>query len=307
MKIAIIGAGAMGSLFGGLLTLAGEEVWLLDICDDQIHTIREKGVVICSENGDLNARPNATTKPQDVGLVDLIIIFVKSIATSVVAKTALGLLTPDTMVLTLQNGYGNAEKLADVLGTERIIVGTTAQGATLLSHGRIMHGGAGDTHIGNLSGDVSPRLYQLAATLSKAGILTMVNKNVTSLIWGKLVINVGINALTGITGLENGQLASYAETNELLEKAVLEAVHVAQSLGVCLPYDEPVAQVLAVAKATAKNKSSMLQDLSKHRLTEIDDINGAIVREGAKIGIDTSTNYILTLLVKALEKINYEK
>ena len=110
MKIAIIGAGAMGSLFGGLLTLAGEEVWLLDICDDQIHTIREKGVVICSENGDLNARPNATTKPQDVGLVDLIIIFVKSIATSVVAKTALGLLTPDTMVLTLQNGYGNAEK-----------------------------------------------------------------------------------------------------------------------------------------------------------------------------------------------------
>jgi 2-dehydropantoate 2-reductase len=294
----------MGGLFGGLLTLAGEEIWLLDTRADQVNAIRQHGLTIRSATGDLVTSPNATTDPRDIGTADVVIIFVKSTATTQAAQTAQSLLGADTAVLTLQNGYGNAEKLAALLGPERVIAGTTAQGATLVGPGQVLHGGAGDTHIGSLTGGVSPALDNIAATLTRAGIPTIVDTDVTALIWGKLIINVGINALTGITGLKNGQLADYAETTAILKMAVLEAVKVADALGVTLPYPQPVAKVLAVAAATAQNRSSLLQDLSNNRLTEIDAINGAIVEAGIRLGIPTPVNQTLTLLVKTFEKID---
>jgi 2-dehydropantoate 2-reductase len=302
MKIAIIGAGAMGSLFGGRLALAGEEVWLLDLWETHIRAIKDNGLVIVATDQEVVARPRATTNPAEIVGADLIIIFVKATATRTAAQTARKLLGPDTAVLTLQNGYGNAEELARLLGAERIIAGTTAQGATLLAPGRIMHGGDGGTHIGELSGTITPRLRQIAAIFSSAGIATLPADNVASLIWGKLVINVGINALTGITGFKNGQLADCAETRELVALAVEEAIAVAAAAGVELPYAAPVEKVLAVATATAQNSSSMLQDLQSGRLTEIDAINGAMIRQGERLGVATPVNQTLTLLVKALEQ-----
>lgn len=307
MKIAIIGAGAMGSLFGGLLALSGQEVWLLDLWETHIRTIRENGLVIAGSQGEIVTRPHATVDPGEIGSADLIVIFVKSTATGAAAQTAKRLLGPHTAVLTLQNGYGNAEELAGQLGPDRIIAGTTAQGATLLAPGRIMHGGNGETHIGELSGAASPRLRQIADAFTAAGIATHPEDSVAALIWGKLVINVGINALTGITGLKNGQLADYAETRELVCLAVAEAVTVAEAAGVRLPYADPVDKVLAVAAATAHNTSSMLQDLQGGRITEIDAINGAILREGARLGIATPVNRTLTLLIKTLEQINRDE
>lgn len=303
MKIAIIGAGAMGSLFGGRLALAGEEVWLLDVWEEHVRTITEKGLVIAAKDGEATARPRATTAPAEVGPADLVIVFVKATATEGAARTAATLLGPNTAVLTLQNGYGNAEAIAAVVGKERVIAGTTAQGATLLGPGRIMHAGGGETHIGEMGGGVTPRLERIAAILSSAGIATVCDADVVSLIWGKLVVNVGINALTGITGLRNGELADYGETREVLAMAVNEAVTVADAAGVKLPYPDPVDKVLAVAVATHQNRSSMLQDLSGGRLTEIDAINGAVVREGARLGVATPVNAVLTLLIKALEKL----
>lgn len=306
MKIAIIGAGAMGSLFGGRLALAGEDVWLLDVWEEHVRTIREKGLTIATAATDLVARPHATTRAEDIGSADLVIIFVKSSATREAARTAAGLLGPATAVLTLQNGYGNAEAIAAVVGKDRVIAGTTAQGATLLGPGRIMHGGSGDTHIGELGGGKTARLEQVAACLTKAGIPTVGDDNVAALIWGKLVVNVGINALTAITGLKNGELADHEETRQVLALAVAEAVKVADAAGVRLPYDDAVAKVLAVAVATAQNRSSMLQDLSGGRLTEIDAINGALVREGERVGVATPVNRVLTLLIKTLEKLPRE-
>ena len=306
MKIAIIGAGAMGSLFGGRLALAGEDVWLLDVWEEHVRTIRDKGLMIATVANDLVAQPRATTKPEDIGLADLVIIFVKSSATRAAAQTAAGLLGPQTAVLTLQNGYGNAETIAEVVGAERVIAGTTAQGATLLGPGRIMHGGSGDTHIGELGGGKTDRLEEVAACLTRAGIQTIADDNVAALIWGKLVVNVGINALTAITGLKNGELADHEETRQVLAMAVEEAVRVADAAGIRLPYDNAVEKVLAVAVATAQNRSSMLQDLSGGRLTEIDAINGALVREGERVGVATPVNSVLTLLIKALEKLPRE-
>jgi len=306
MKIAIIGAGAMGSLFGGRLALAGEEVWLLDVWEEHVRAIREKGLAIATAAGDLTARPQATTNPADIGKAELVIVFVKSAATRAAAETAAGLLGPQTAVLTLQNGYGNAEAIAEVVGAARVIAGTTAQGATLLGPGRIMHGGGGDTHIGELGGGRTARLAKVAACLTRAGIQTVADDNVASLIWGKLVVNVGINALTAITGLKNGELADHDETRQVLALAVEEAVKVADAAGVKLPYDNAVEKVLAVAVATAQNRSSMLQDLSGGRRTEIDAINGALVREGERVGVATPVNKVLTLLIKALEKLPHE-
>lgn len=303
MKIAIIGAGAMGSLFGGRLALAGEDVWLLDVWEEHVRIIGDKGLAITTAAGDLVARPNATTKPEDIGAADLVIVFVKSSASRAAAETAAALLGPDTAVLTLQNGYGNAEAIAGVVGAARVIAGTTAQGATLLGPGRIMHGGSGDTHIGELGGGITDRLEKVAACLTRAGIRTVADDNVASLIWGKLVVNVGINALTAITGLTNGELADHEETRQVLAMAVEEAVRVADAAGVKLPYDNAVEKVLDVAVATAQNRSSMLQDLSGGRRTEIDAINGALVREGERVGVATPVNRVLTLLIKALEKL----
>ncbi len=307
MKIAIIGAGAMGSLFGGRLALAGEEVWLLDVWEEHVRTIGKKGLVIATVAEDLVARPMATTEPEDIGTADLVIIFVKSSATRTAAETAAGLLGPETAVLTLQNGYGNAEAIAEVVGAGRVIAGTTAQGATLLGPGRIMHGGSGDTHIGELRGGKTDRLEKVAACLTRAGIPTVGDDNVAALIWGKLVVNVGINALSAITGLKNGALADHEETRQVLALAVEEAVRVADAAGIRLPYENAVEKVLSVAVATAQNRSSMLQDLSGGRRTEIDAINGALVREGERVGVATPVNRVLTLLIKALEKIPREK
>jgi 2-dehydropantoate 2-reductase len=303
MKIAIIGAGAMGSLFGGRLALAGEEVWLLDVWEEHVRTIGDKGLSIATTAGDIVARPRATTKAGEIGPAELVIIFVKSTATAQAAATARTLLGPDTAVLTLQNGYGNAETIAAAVGADRVIAGTTAQGATLLGPGRIMHGGSGETHIGELGGGITARLEKIAACLTRAGIATVADGNVASLIWGKLIVNVGINALTGITGLKNGELADHEETRQVLALAVEEAVKVADAAGVALPYANPVEKVLGIAVATAQNRSSMLQDLSGGRKTEIEAINGALVREGERLGVATPVNQVLTLLIKALEKL----
>ncbi|MDT8903491.1 ketopantoate reductase family protein [Anaeroselena agilis] len=306
MKIAIIGAGAMGSLFGGRLALAGEEVWLLDVWEEHVRAINDKGLAIAAADRDIVARPKATTRLEDIGTAELVIVFVKSTATAKAAETALSLLGPDTAVLTLQNGYGNAEAIAAAVGAGRVIAGTTAQGATLLGPGRIMHGGSGETHIGELGGGLTARLEKIAACLTRAGIQTVADDNVASLIWGKLIVNVGINALTGITGLKNGELAEHDETRQVLALAVEEAVRVADAAGVKLPYGDPVEKVLAVAVATAQNRSSMLQDLSGGRMTEIEAINGALVREGERYGVATPVNRVLTLLIKALEKLPRE-
>ena len=227
MKIAIIGAGAMGSLFGGRLALAGQEVWLLDIWREHIDAVNQAGLSIISEGQELVAHPKAAQNAAAVGTADLLLIFVKSGDNAAAAKTARELCGSSTTVLTLQNGYGNAEELAELLGSEKIIAGTTAQGATLLGPGKVLHGGNGQTHIGEFSGKKTPRLAAVASILTSAGIPTTVETDVNSLIWGKLIVNVGINALTAITGVRNGMLAEYPETRKIMELAVLEAATVA--------------------------------------------------------------------------------
>ena len=172
----------------------------------------------------------------------------------------------------------------------------------MLAPGRIRHGGRGDTHIGRLAGPADDFCREAAAILTRAGIPAFAEDAVQSLIWGKLVINAGINALTALLRYGNGQLNDHEETRELVKLAVTEAVQVAAAAKIPLPYGDAVEKVLAVAAATATNRSSMLQDILHGRITEIDAINGALVREGLRLAVPTPVNRTLTLLIKALEK-----
>ena len=302
MKIAIIGAGAMGSLYGARLTQGGEDVWLLDTWPENVTVLRERGLTIAGEGGSEMVAVQAATSAEEIGEADLILLFVKSHATRDAALAALSMLKSDTMVLTLQNGLGNAEQIAAVVGADRVVVGTTAMGAIMAGPGHIIDGGKGVTHIGKLTGSATRRLYEIAAVFSRSGLYTIVDANVESLRWVKLTINAGLNALSAVTGLTNGQLAAYPETQELMMRAVAEAECVAQARGVTLPPGDRQAEVLAIARATKDNKSSMLQDVLKRRRTEIEAINGAIVSEGMRLGVPTPINDALTLMVKALER-----
>lgn len=304
MKIVIIGAGAMGGLFAARLAAAGEDVSVVDVWAEHVETIRTQGLILETGEGEVRTKPAAVTRVEDLAAcaADLVIVFVKSGMTAAAARSAQTILGPVGRVLTLQNGLGNAEIIAEVFGADRVLAGTTAQGATLIGPGRIRHGGRGDTHIGRLTGPVDDFCREAAMILSRAGIPAIAEDAVQSLIWGKLVINVGINALTALLRFTNGQLNDHAETRELVKLAVAEAVQVAAASDVRLPYDNAVEKVLAVAAATATNRSSMLQDILRGRATEIDAINGALVREGVRLGVPTPVNATLTLLIKALEK-----
>jgi 2-dehydropantoate 2-reductase len=293
----------MGSLFGGMLAKAGNEVWLVDVWAEHVEAINQRGLRLSGIGGSRAVKHlKATVAAGDVGPSDLVLVFVKSPVTETAVSQAGSLFGRSTLALTLQNGLGNVERIASVIPRQQIIAGITAQGATVLGPGRVRHAGEGVTTIGELEGTSSPRVQSVADTFNEASIQTQTSDNVLGLIWGKLLVNVGINALTALTGLKNGQLLDFSETGDLLEMAVQEALRVVEAHGIRLPFDDPVAHTKAIARATAENRSSMLQDVSHQRPTEIDMINGAIVREGAALGVETPVNRTLTHLVRLMEK-----
>ncbi|HAF60326.1 MAG TPA: 2-dehydropantoate 2-reductase [Bacillota bacterium] len=299
MKIAIIGAGAMGCLYGAKLSESDRnQVLLVDVWEEHVKAINDHGLFMEEDGKLINYKKvRAVSKAEDVGPCDLAIVFVKSTMTGEAVRSNRSIFGAHTIVLTLQNGLGNVELIEAELGDKNIIAGTTAHGATMLGPGRIRHAGAGKTVIGELTGDITDRLVRLADMMSSVGLETEVSDNVMGLIWDKLLVNVGINALTAITGLHNGQLLDYPELEALLEAAVEEAHQVALAKGICLQYEDPVSHTKDVCKATAANKSSMLQDILNRKKTEIEMINGAVCREGRSLGITTPVNSVLTNLI----------
>ena len=304
MKIVIVGPGAMGCLFASFLAKSGEEVCLFDKRKKRAESISRSGIRV-EGISDLKASVKVATDPKDIKKCDLIIICVKSYDTEAAVKEVKPLIGKDTLVLTLQNGVGNVEAITGIAGEEKTVGGVTSQGATLLGDGHIRHAGRGETIIGLASrqSSVVSRQYldKIAGVFEKAGFPTKIADNIQDLIWSKLIINVGINALTGITHLNNGRLIEFEGTDAILEEAVKEAIKVAKAKGIKIIFDDPKEKVRDVCRATAGNVASMLQDVLKKRRTEISYINGAIVKEAESLNIDTPVNRILTSLVQTIE------
>lgn len=300
MKIAIIGAGAMGCLYGAYLARNRENVWLNDVWDDHVNKINGCGLSVVSPDESFIVKPRATTIITDIGKADLIIICVKSHHTTEAALVAETLAKEDTLVMTLQNGLGNGDQLAEIFSPQRVFVGATAMGATLLEPGHLMHSGIKPTHIGAMDGD-HPALEQIASKLTSAGLPTVVTPDVSSLMWSKLAIHAGINAVTAITKLTNGELLTVPHAVQLAEMAVAEVAAVAKAKGVALLFTDPIAEMHDFAKSMKEHRSSMLQDVTNKRRTEVEAINGMVVAEGKKLAVPTPVNETLMLAIRTIE------
>ena len=301
MRIVIVGAGSIGTLLAGLLARSKEDVWLFVKTPEKAKQIDASGVSVEGVAGSWQAKVRVTAEARDIQAAELVIICVKSYDTKSAVKAALPLIGETTSVLTLQNGMGNLEILQETVGAEKVIGGITSMGATLISPGRVRYAGKGETVIGRMDGSMPVVMREIRERFNRAGIETRISRDIKSFLWSKLIINAGINALTAVTRLNNGRLPEFDQTREVLRHAVTEAVRIAKRKRVKLIYEDPLSKVEAVCEATSSNVSSMLQDVLKKKKTEIDFINGFIVRQGQELGIPVPVNTVLTDLVKTIE------
>ncbi len=298
----VVGPGAMGCLFAARLKAAGFGVTLLDYKPERAAEISERGIAVEGVEGDSNVKiPVVTGGVKDTP--GFVLICVKSHKTEEAGLRVRELVEGAPVVVTLQNGLGHVETLGRIFGAENVLGGVTSEGATMLGPGRIVHAGRGETYVGPSGGPAE----RLARAFNLAGFETGCVDEVEGLIWGKLIVNVGINALTAVTRLRNGRLAELGHTRRVMGRAVAEAAAVAGAKGITLPYPDPMERVISVCRGTARNVASMLQDVLNERMTEVDYINGAVVREGSALGLPTPVNEVLACLVRTIQETYSER
>ena len=301
MRIYMIGAGAMGGVYGGLLARAGCDVTLIDPREDHIAKIRSDGIVIEGVRGTHTVRVAAQCDHRGLVPAALAIIFTDANATREAARTARELLQPDGFALTLQNGIGNVEALVAELGSHRVIAGVSMNSAANPAAGRSAYTNVGMTSVGELDGADTPRLRNVAALLNKADIPTEIIPDPMNWIWGKFVLNCGVNALAAITGLRSGEMYRTPEVSALQDRVIDEILAVVERKKLRLPEKDPRKKIKDHCRIRY-NKPSMMQHIEQGRRTEIDALNGALVREAKTLGIATPYNEAVVAVVKGLEK-----
>ncbi|NTV12820.1 MAG: 2-dehydropantoate 2-reductase [Desulfobulbaceae bacterium] len=308
MKVIVIGPGALGCLLAAKLSWANE-VWLLDHDAERAAQLAGSGVLLEEGGQFVPCAVRATSNPELLGAADVALLCVKSHQIKAAVVGARPALRQAGLLLVLANGIGHLEVLNELCQGLCWGVGVTAQGATLLGTGRVVHRGEGETKIGFPPGQNTverptpawqKRLLTTAEVLTQAGVPTEAVADILPPLWGKLLVNVGINALTAIHGCPNGGLLESPRLLALLTAAVQEGAQVAEKIGVELPGD-PVAGAKEVCRVTAANISSMLQDVRAGRRTEIAAINGAVVRMAKALGVPVPVNEELLAKVQDLE------
>ena len=295
-EILIVGSGAMATLFAARLSAGGTRVSILGTWQEGLAAYQKSGAGLMDADGREQFFPVEVLSPDNQQKKFLYaIVLVKSWQTCQAASTLTDWLEPDGLCLTLQNGLGNRECLEEFLGPKRVVMGVTTSGGTLLGPGRVLVGGEGDTTIEEQTG-----LEPLVMMLQEAGFEIKLVGDAKSLIWGKLVINAAINPLSAILRVKNGQLLENKDASSLMAELALETRTIAMALGIGLPYDDPVEASREVARRTAANNSSMLQDVLRGAPTEIEAINGAIWNLGKEVGISTPANAMMTRLIRAM-------
>jgi 2-dehydropantoate 2-reductase len=299
MRIAVVGTGAMACLFAAKLAPQADVV-MLGAWQEGVRALQARGLFL-KENERVTRFPiNAYGDPSQVEPLDVALVLVKGYQTPRAARWAAHLLRPTGLALTLQNGLGNLEIIAAQVGAHRAALGVTMQGATMIKPGCVRHGGEGPTTIA-ATFETRARLDTVAGLFRRAGMQTNVTDDVQALVWGKLVVNSAINALTAILLVPNGRLAEDNDTRAVMAAIALETASVARAVGVALPFDDPAERAIAVARATGSNFSSTLQDVLRGTPDELDQINGAVIREGRRLGIPTPLNEGLLRLARQVK------
>ena len=303
MKICILGSGALGSALGGVLTEGGNDVWLIDAWADHVDAMNTRGLTLRDGGVDRVVKVKAATSTEGIGPADLVIVLVKSYHTREAVETAGSIIGPDTAIMSLQNGLGHEEILADVAGRERVLAGKTYAGGVVLGPGHVIAGTRDKyTYIGELDGSVTERVTRIAYAMTRSGLSTTVSTNIMGTMWDKLLINVATGALAGITRLTYGDLYRVPEVKACALAAVSEGIAVAKVLGVKLTSEDPeYAWNLASEGLPPEFKTSMLQSIEKGLPTEIDFINGSVVRWGERSKVPTPVNRTLVACVKGIE------
>ncbi|MFW5924071.1 MAG: ketopantoate reductase family protein [archaeon] len=299
MAVAVLGAGSLGTLVAARLAANGTPVTLVGRSGAHLATIREEGILLVEADRSNRIDVAATTDHESVGDADWLLVAVKSYDTA----TAMADVAPfleGVPVLTLQNGLGNAETIAEFVDPERVLVGTTAHGASIPEPGTVRHAGVGRTVIGRYFAPSDETVESIAETLTTSGIETQVTDHPRDAVWEKVLVNVAINAATALARVPNGHLVRYEPGERLLRRSIEEGVAVARADGRTIP-DDIEERAMTVARQTATNRSSMRQDVESGSKTEIEALNGEIVSRGRDHDVDTPVNRTLTDLVGLAE------
>ncbi len=301
MRFHVVGAGAMGCLYGGRLARAGHDVTLVDPWAEHVAAINASGLLLGGLGGDVRIRVPATTDPAGLAPADAVIVLSDANSTAAAGKTAARLVAEDGLVLTLQNGIGNYEALVPVVGEARTLAGLSYHSAAMAGPGHALHTNAGPTWLGERDGSRSDRLARLEAAFAAAGLNPVIVDDIQGYIWDKWVLNCAANAVCAVTGLRNGEARRTPELALYQERIIDEALAVRAAKGVEGHDPDLKATILEFLKKKY-NKPSMLLHIEAGKRTEIDVLNGAVVREGKALGVPTPFNEAIAMLIKGLEK-----
>jgi 2-dehydropantoate 2-reductase len=300
LKIAVVGAGAMGSVYAAILGSAENDVWAVDTWVDHIEAIRTRGLTVEGASGDRTVRIHATSEPAEVGVCDLVVIATKAFDVDAAAHAAKPIVGNDTVVLPIQNGLGSADRIAAILGDERVAIGVAGGfGASVVGPGRVHHNGWELLRLGERHGPATDRIRRIARVWEEAGFRVRAYDDVDQLVWEKLICNVCFSGTCAILERPIGEVLDDRAAWHVASSCATEAYEVARARGIKLDFDDPVAYVRAFGERIPRARPSMLLDLIAGRPTEIDVINGAIPPEARRIGLTAPVNETVTALVKA--------
>ncbi len=303
MKIAIFGVGAMGSVYAGLMAEAGHEVWAVDIWQDHVDAINKAGLRVEGASGDrLVQGINATTDAEDVGACDLYVLATKASGVGAAAKTIAPLMGSESIVITIQNGLGAGERIAQFMETERVLLGVAdGFGASMKGPGHVHHNAMNLIRVGEMNGGITERLERITGVWQQAGFNAKAFEDIDQLIWSKYICNVAFSGPCTVFDYTLGELMADPATWSIARGCALEVYALGQATNIAFSFDDPIEYVTAFGLKMPDARPSMLLDHHAERPSEIDAINGMAVELGQQLGIPTPYNEVLTAVIRQRE------
>jgi 2-dehydropantoate 2-reductase len=300
LRIAIVGAGAIGCLFGIRLHQSGHYVLLIHHDRHTVSSIRKKGVILREGSRKVKAHVDARQSISEGDRLDLIVLAVKAYDTETVARSSWKKLEGETPILTLQNGLGNVETLCRYFRKRNVLAGTTTEAALATGPGDVTHTGKGLTWIGELDGKPTKRSRMIVDAFRRAGFRTLTSRNIEGVIWSKAIVNSAINPISALARVSNNELHSSSDLKDAAVQVIREGISVAKAHGVS-PTPSPMSMLLRVLASSGRNRSSMLRDVEAGRRTEIRQLSGTIALVGRRLGVPVPLNTLMSELVLGLK------